>query len=104
MWVEIEALARIVDRMEAMQGTSSHDLVQTDIEFHRAVWNMSGNDFLSKALNHLVTQLLAHALIRIAQSFDPRLIPLSHRPLLQSVRGERNTPPEDLMSEHLSLT
>src|SRR6201996_5263028 len=52
-------LENIVERMENMVNPL-FESATLDLEFHRTIWDASGNPYLAKALDTLLTQLFAH--------------------------------------------
>ncbi len=53
------ALTRLVDRLEAWKGDVA-DSAAMDLEFHRTVWEASGNPYLIRTLEPLLSVLFAH--------------------------------------------
>lgn len=58
----LEGLAALMDT-EAKRGDLV-GFVRADLEFHRAIWQLSGNKFLEKALVSITQPLFAYLLIR----------------------------------------
>jgi DNA-binding GntR family transcriptional regulator len=97
-----EKLAQLVDRLEHMNGAPMREQVALDIEFHRTMWKLSGNAYLEKILNSLTAPLLAHAMLQMLRSEEQKNVLLSHRPLLDFVRGDSTDSGQDVMLAHLS--
>lgn len=80
------ALTALVDRMETWSGDLA-DAAALDLEFHRTIWQASGNPYLAKALDSLVTVLFAHKTLEHI-SFELRQWRLNHhRALLHTILG-----------------
>ncbi len=67
-----DGLERLEDLAEQMTSfTRAGDIasfVRTDLDFHRAIWELSGNRFLEKALLSITQPLFAYLLIRYSAS------------------------------------
>jgi DNA-binding GntR family transcriptional regulator len=62
---DIVALETLVDQMRAAATTGDLDrFYQVDLEFHRAIWNFSGNRPLVKCLNVMVVPLFAFFIMK----------------------------------------
>jgi DNA-binding GntR family transcriptional regulator len=95
-------LSALVKKMEHWKSGSEIAAAALDLEFHRAIWDYSGNEYLAKALNSLVPILFAHQAIDYMHN-ERRRWPLDHhRPLLDVVRGKSKLTPEEAMTAHLS--
>jgi DNA-binding GntR family transcriptional regulator len=95
-------LSALVKKMERWKSGSEIAAAALDLEFHRAIWEYSGNEYLAKALNSLVPILFAHQAIDYMHN-EPKRWPLDHhRPLLEVVQGKSQRTPEQAMTEHLS--
>ena len=96
-------LLGLIERMEQWNAGSEVDAAALDLEFHRALWNLSGNSYLEKVLNSQVPMLFAHQALEYT-SQNERLWPLHHhRQLLDVVLGRSEKTPEEAMIEHLRL-
>jgi DNA-binding GntR family transcriptional regulator len=96
-------LIDLVERMEQWNSGSEVDAAALDLEFHRALWNLSGNSYLEKVLNSQVPMLFAHQALEYT-SHNERLWPLNHhRRLLDVVLGKSEKTPEEAMIDHLRL-
>jgi DNA-binding GntR family transcriptional regulator len=94
-------LTQLVERMESMEPDLPSQVIRLDLEFHRAVWALAGNQYLSRILTSITTPLFAHAVISRPGSAQMRIYLDSHRPLLEFVQGKRNESAEEMMLEHL---
>lgn len=84
MTPEIAAeLTALVDKMEAWNGELS-EAAALDLEFHRAIWAASGNPYLVKALDPLVTVLFAYKTLEQI-SYELRRWRLNHHRALLNV-------------------
>jgi len=86
----IDLLSTIVDRM---QITAEHDnpnkLIELDVEFHRVIAEIAGNQLLSRHIALLSVQVRPHFAAGHLLGQDPYLIPRVHRELL-AVLSERD--------------
>ena len=75
-----------------------------DLEFHRKIWERSGNPYLEKTLNSLVTVLFSHQALLYMTTNGSVHWPLNHhRVLLDVIRGATDMSPEAAMVNHLRL-
>ncbi len=96
-------LTRIVEKMEGWEKGSELDAATLDLEFHRAVWQHTGNPYLVRTLDSLVPVLLVHhALDGIAQDLV-RWRLNHHRELLEVVQGNSKLTPEEAIVVHLQM-
>src|SRR5579863_6972800 len=80
------SLTALVDKMEVWSGELS-EAAAMDLEFHRNIWEASGNPHLVKSLESLVTVLFAHKTLEHV-SYELRQWRLNHhRALLTAVLG-----------------
>lgn len=97
-------LASIVQEMENVQLSSYFDASMLDLKFHRSIWACSGNPYLEKQLDSLLTVLFAHQALAYTASHGNALWPLDHhRPLLEVIRGTSNISAETAMVNHLRI-
>jgi DNA-binding GntR family transcriptional regulator len=94
-------LAQQVERMEAMDPELPTQVIRLDLEFHRTVWALAGNQYLTRILTSITTPLFAHAVISRPRTAQLRIFLDSHRPLLEFVQGKRTESAEDMMLAHL---
>lgn len=96
-------LTGMVERMEKWTSGSEIDAAALDLDFHRAIWNSSGNSYLEKVLNSQVPMLFAHQALEYT-SHHEKLWPLyHHRQLLDVVLGQSQVTAEEAMIAHLRL-
>ncbi len=94
-------LSSLVDRMEKWSDGSEVDAAALDIEFHRGLWEASGNPRLYEILDSLSTALFAHAAIQHATTETIKWRLNHHRSLLDVAMGQSSTPPEQAVMNHL---
>jgi DNA-binding GntR family transcriptional regulator len=99
----LKRLGQILDRMDRLQPGQASQHSQIDLEFHRAIWTMSGNEYLVRILTSLTAPLFAHALITKTHAEKARMVLDSHRPLYDYVRGDSDVPADQVMVAHLRL-
>jgi DNA-binding GntR family transcriptional regulator len=88
-----ELKARLHALKAAAVGRSVEDFYRADLELHQAMWRLSGNRFLEKALSQLVVPLFAFAMIEIVAhpSFDLSLNARKHEELIRAVLSANKT-------------
>lgn len=97
-------LASIVDEMENAHMDSFFDASLLDLRFHRNIWACSGNPYLEKNLDSLLTVLFAYQALAYTASHTDTFWQLDHhRPLLEVIRGNSSLSPEAAMINHLRI-
>lgn len=96
-------LRSFVDQMENWREGSEIDAAALDLEFHRAIWNMSGNPYLEKVLNSLVPVLFAHQALEYTSHNEKRWPLNHHRQLLDVILGNSTQTAETAMISHLRV-
>jgi len=95
-------LESLVDKMESITSVSDFDASHLDLEFHRTVWSVTGNPYLEKTLNSLVTVLFSHQALAYMTGHTRLHWPLRHhRDLLDVILGKSNISPEAAIMKHL---
>lgn len=95
-------LTALVDRMEVWHGELA-EAAALDLEFHRTIWDASGNPYLVKALDPLVTALFAHRTLEQV-SYELRLWRLNHhRALLNLLLSPEEHDMQGALLMHLRL-
>ena len=87
---DLDRLQGFVDAMKAAAETSDFELFyQHDLDFHRALWQLSGNRYLASSLETLVVPLFAFFLIRTRLDYKVDLLGSArrHHQLLESIRN-----------------
>ena len=97
-------LQSLVERMEKWQVGSEIDTATLDLDFHRTIWNQSGNSYLENALLTLVPFQFAHHALKIISHDAPRWPLAHHRVLFDVVLGKSKVTPEEAMLAHLKLS
>lgn len=100
---DIQKLTGLVVKMENMDSAPTPDSVRVDIEFHRMIWKLAGNEYLEKMLTSLTAPLFANALLTHLRAEKQRMVLDSHRPLLVYLQGKSKESAEKLMFAHLAL-
>jgi DNA-binding GntR family transcriptional regulator len=100
---DLQKVARLVEKMENMEPAPTSDSVRIDIEFHRTIWSLAGNDYLERMLTSLTAPLFAHAMLTFLRAEKQRMVLDSHRPLLEFLQGKSKKSAEEVMLTHLSL-
>jgi len=96
-------LIDMVEKLESCNAGSEIDAASMDLEFHRAIWRLSGNAYLERILNSLVPVLFAHQALEYT-SHNEKLWPLyHHRHLLDVILGKSDQTAEEAMITHLRL-
>ncbi len=98
---DIARLVRLVEMMDAWTEGTEMDAAVLDLEFHRTIWNTTGNPYLFKTLDSLATVLFAHKALENV-SFELKRWRLHHhRALLDVVMGHSDIEPEAAIVSHL---
>jgi DNA-binding GntR family transcriptional regulator len=96
-------LTGIVEAMEKQEVGSEMAAAALDLDFHRVIWENSGNSYLEKTLNTLVPVQFAHQTLEDIHHSGPRWPLVHHRQLLDVVTGNSQQTPEEAMVNHLKL-
>jgi DNA-binding GntR family transcriptional regulator len=86
---DLDMLQGFVDAMKAAAETSDIErFYQNDLEFHRALWQLSRNRYLASSLETLVVPLFAFFLIRTRMDYRIDLLGSAqrHHQLLDSIK------------------
>ena len=94
-------LLKLVEVMEQWRQESQIEAAQLDLEFHRALWTHSGNEYIGRALDSLVVVLFAHRAVVNTSHELLRWHLKHHRQLLEVVEGVSSQTPEEAMIAHL---
>lgn len=94
------ALKNMVEKMESTRCTVS-EAAALDLEFHRTIWAICGNEYLRTILEPLAALSFAHSLLERVGRAESEWRLAHHRPLLEAVlgRGEHNIGAD--LREHL---
>jgi len=97
-------LTALVDQMDAWVDGAEIDAAAIDLEFHRTLWALAGNPYLTKTLDSLSTVLFAHTALEHVSSETIRWRLNHHRALLDVVLGKSDVSPEDAVISHLKVS
>jgi DNA-binding GntR family transcriptional regulator len=101
--IEEAKLLQLLERLEKSESASPAVRARYDFDFHRAIWKLSGNDYLERTLHGLTAPLFAHSVLRIIKSEKVRHIIHSHRPLMAFLQGRSKQEAEELIADHLRV-
>jgi DNA-binding GntR family transcriptional regulator len=96
-------LTDLVEELECQGEGPADKQYRIDLEFHRALWGMSGNEYLERALMGLMAPLFAHAVLTTPTEKKSHTIIISHRWMLEFVMGKLEKPAEELLLEHIRV-
>ena len=100
---ELSALAAIVERMEqAARDGDAERVSKIDLEFHEAIWALSGNRRLFQLLTSMMAQIAMFLALNVRLYEDLLDNCLEHVALLQALRSGDAVRAERLMVEHIS--
>lgn len=94
------SLENLVSKMESATCTVS-EAAALDLEFHRAVWTASGNEYLQKVLDPLATVLFAHNLLERVSITHRKWRLNHHRGLLDVMLGPAENDIKTVFLKHL---
>lgn len=86
---EFAALDQRLARIAAAIARNAHfEVAQADLDFHRFIWQQSGNETLFRVLDHLTAPLFAFvSLLRAAGLHDLKQAVLGHEPIVAALRS-----------------
>lgn len=97
-------LLQLLGRMERDAPMAPLEAVRLDLEFHRAIWSNTGNEFLERTLIGLTAPLFADALVRRMGEEKMRMILDSHRPLFEFLQSSADlSEARRIIYRHVSL-
>jgi DNA-binding GntR family transcriptional regulator len=83
-----ELEARLAALESAVEANRYYESAQADLEFHRYIWQCSGNDTLCRHLELLIIPLFAFISILRSQGLERLLTVVeAHRPLIDALRS-----------------
>ena len=94
------ALKNIVEKMESTRCTVA-DAAALDLEFHRTIWSICGNEYLRTVLEPLAALSFAHSLLERVGPAEGEWRLTHHRPLLDAVLGPTEHDVVADLREHL---
>ena len=96
-------LTRLVEQMEEAHDPTEIDAAAIDLEFHRTIWQASGNPYLAKTLDSLATVLFAHTALDNVSKEVLQWRLNHHREFLEVALGESHFEPEEAVIRHLKI-
>lgn len=99
----IRKLQQLAEKMERSTGSTALEATHMDLDFHRALWSFSGNEFLEKTLTSVTAPLFAYAVLTKPKAEKMRMILDSHRPLVEFVAGRSEQTADEVILDHLAL-
>ncbi|HEX4232599.1 MAG TPA: GntR family transcriptional regulator [Bryobacteraceae bacterium] len=96
-------LDRLVVGMEQWERGSELDAAALDLDFHKAFWTYSDNNYLERTLSSLVPVLLAHHALDSIGHELVRWRLNHHRALLEVIQGTSKQTPEEAILVHLRI-
>jgi DNA-binding GntR family transcriptional regulator len=96
-------LQNLVAKMESSKCSVS-DAAAMDLEFHRAIWAATGNEFLQKVLDPLASLLFAHNLLERVSVTHEKWRLNHHRALLDVVLESINGDMQAVLTTHLKTS
>jgi DNA-binding GntR family transcriptional regulator len=96
-------LEGLIRKMESGRPLPAVDAMQLDLEFHRAIWHMTGNEYLEKFLTSLTAPLFAQLVLLMPKEERARKVVASHLSLMEFIQGKLDRPAEQIMLELLSV-
>lgn len=96
-------LTRLIEELESQGEGPADRQYRLDLEFHRTLWSMSGNEYLEQTLMNLMAPLFAHGVLTTPQEKKDHTIIVSHRWMLDFVQGKTRGTAEQLLLEHIRV-
>jgi len=96
-------LGGLVSQMEIWDRNSPFEAAELDLQFHRAIWQYSGNAYLARALNSFVPIVFAHRSLDEINDKQLHWKLAHHRALLDLIEGKSSESPENAMVFHLKI-
>jgi DNA-binding GntR family transcriptional regulator len=94
-------LRQLLLKMERVASSPPFQIASADIEFHRAIWQMSGNEYLERMLTSVTAPIFMYATLLIVKGARKKLVLDSHEPILDWLLGKRTESAEQLMFDLL---
>jgi DNA-binding GntR family transcriptional regulator len=99
---DLQKVEKLVVKMEKMKPSPTDETVRSDIEFHRTIWKITGDEYLERTLRSLTSPLFAHSVLKLLRAEMQRMVLDSHRPLLEFLQGKSKKSAEEVMTAHVS--
>jgi DNA-binding GntR family transcriptional regulator len=102
--VDIDRLQSIYDEMQALaDGDELSTFVQKDMEFHREICRLSGNQRLLKVWNSLAAQVRLLAILAHHLFLEPRIIVETHIETLKAMQSRDSGWVEKVVKEKILM-
>jgi len=96
-------LTQMVDKMETMKPEPISQSARIDLEFHRTIWNNSGNEHLARILTSLTAPLFAFAAESLTKGQRRQSALRHHRPFLEYLQGKSGHTADEVILTHLKF-
>lgn len=96
-------LTSLVEQMERSAESAEIDSAALDLEFHRTIWQATGNPYLIKTMETLTTVLFVHTTLDKLSKEEVHWRLRHHRELLDVALGKSELPPEEAVIRHLRM-
>jgi DNA-binding GntR family transcriptional regulator len=101
--VDIEDLRKMIHKME--QSAADLDLdqfYQVDLDFHRRLWNLSGNSYLADVLEQMVVPLFAFFVMKTRRERESYVESAAmHNKIVEAIASKTASEVRELMRESL---
>jgi DNA-binding GntR family transcriptional regulator len=92
---------RVAALAVAVAENAYYEAAQLDLEFHRHIWECSGNRALARALDRIVVPLFAFvSIVRSAGSQDLVRVMSSHTAIIEALRQRDRARIEEVIGQH----
>lgn len=92
-------LVKKVERVGA--AISESEASKLDLEIHRTIWSLSGNEYLEKVLMMLTVPLFSYRVLLHPRAAVEGALLRHHKPLIDYVRGLSECSAEEVMLQHI---
>ena len=92
-------LSQLIEELDSRDASVETSIRRADLEFHRLIWNRSGNEHLEAALTRLTAPLFVYVAAMLNRGKRGRAV--AHRPFLQFLQGQSNQTAEGVVLEHV---
>jgi DNA-binding GntR family transcriptional regulator len=98
--------ATLKDMVEKIESASCNasEAATLDLEFHRSIWAITGNEYLTTILDPLAALSFAHNLLERVGPSHKEWRPHHHQTLLKAVLGDTGQDVVAALKEHLGTT
>ncbi len=97
-------LKKILKEMSrCASGPADQQQWRLDLEFHRTLWSLSGNELLEKTLINLTAPLFTHASVAVLDKAQREKVVASHAEILEYIQGRSPCEAEELLLRHYQL-